>query len=199
MFGGRVHTRSHLPFLNGSRAPREVLKRFTNKGKLELKAGFEQTAGGHSPALDEQFSFRPQHKGSDLEHPIGCRQAKGHPTDLSQSPHHLRVRNWMRRRKVNRAFEMVVPDQPLNRPAAISFVDPGDELSTAAHAAPEPEPGQATKYRKDTVLPQAQDHRHTHRNLPRSRSCGFVEGSFPSPRHLHRETILRLHRGFGET
>ena len=66
------------------------------------------------------------------------------------------------RSEVNGALESTVTNQPFDRPAEISLMDPRDKLSTGAHFAAESQTDKAMQHRKHAVLPHAKHHGRAH-------------------------------------
>src|SRR6266850_4240018 len=115
----------------------ETFKRLPNRGKLELKSGFEQAPRNYPTALDKQFSFGAQKESANFEHPIRGWQTGPCSADLSEDSHHFTIRKRIRGSQIDSPAEVLARYQPLDSPAIIQLMDPRDILPATAHFASE--------------------------------------------------------------
>src|SRR5205823_2667930 len=77
-------------------------------------------------------------------------------------------------------------DEPLDAPAKILFVNPGNKLFAVAHLAAQPASHEPTEHRKDTPLVAAKDHRRAQRNFADRRTGVAPVSGFGSWRQARR-------------
>ncbi len=157
----------------------EIFKSCVENRKFKAKPRFQQATWNDTAALDNQFSFGPEKERSDFQHPVGSRQTQMHAASLPQKSHHFSIGNRIWRRHVNGSGKLVVGDYPLDSPAVIRNVDPGDILLAASHLSSKSKPYQTPQHRENAVPARAQNQRHAHGNFARPGRRRFLQSGFP--------------------
>src|SRR6058998_2904502 len=101
-----------------------LVHRILHLWKMKLEPGGKQSSRHYPAALDNQLGFGPVKECCYLKHRARRRQSKGHATLPTDDPHHLTLRNWIRRGHVDRPTEIAVVNQPFDSPEEIFFVNP---------------------------------------------------------------------------
>src|SRR5262249_4843048 len=87
-----------------------------------------------------------------------------------------------------RSFDLAVLEQPINGPDEILIVDPGDVLAAVSRPPSQTVPYQTQQHIEYAAAVRAHRHRRAQRNLARLRYDRFIEGAFPTTRHVDAES-----------
>lgn len=123
-------------------AATEILSGPPPSRKREPEPRFQQRTREDAPAFEDQLGFCAKDQGTNFQHPTRCRQTELGSPRPPQHSHELGVRQWMRRREIDGAFQLVI-DQPLDSADKIHVVDPRDKLPSIAIRPTETDPNQA--------------------------------------------------------
>src|SRR5204862_143884 len=116
-----------------------------------------------------------------LEHPGSRGQTNWHFRHGTQGAHHVAIRNRVWCRHVDGAAERFMRDQPSNRPAKITFVNPRHILPAATHPATQAKACELMENAKHSAFLGAENHARSESDFPGLRCMGLEESFFPSP------------------
>src|SRR5438445_11005850 len=133
-------------------------------------------------------------EGRELKHPASRGQSKRYAKLPTDDSHHLTLRNLVRRGQVDGPAEIVPIDQPFDRAAKISFVNPGNILTPASNGASQSPSREPSQDPVNATLARGEDHSCAQCDLPCCRGRRIEERYSPSSRHLNGECILTLWR-----
>src|SRR5689334_1969735 len=111
--------------------------------KAEFKTVLDQSRWDDATTLQNEFCFRAQENGADLQHPLAGRESERNTGSLAKDLHELRIRQRIRGRDVDDARDFLVIDQPAGGCDEILVVDPRHELPPITSASAEAVPNEA--------------------------------------------------------
>jgi len=93
-------------------------------GEAELEPRIRQTLRYHAAALQNQFCFRAQEKGANLQHPFCCGKADARSPGLTKHAHELMVRQRAGRGHVDTTIQGFMRNQEFNGTDEVRIMHP---------------------------------------------------------------------------
>jgi hypothetical protein len=95
----------------------------------EDEALIEEPSRKHTTAFQDEFCLGSQEDGAHRQHPLRGGETDGRAPRFAEVPHELSVWHRIRRSDVDSALDILVVDEPADRPDEVFVMNPRDELS----------------------------------------------------------------------